>query len=118
METAADPSASATTEPANLAEWVRVVSAGMTAAEEAADEAESAAAGTGSWFGRTTTCVNALDRLSNALQRVERLTVGEERPSYVTSAAGEQTYAELGDERLESARERGRAACESIGRPQ
>ena len=117
VATAADPSASATSEPANLTEWVRVVSAGVTAAEEAAGEAESAAAGTGSWFGRTTTCVNALDRLSNALQSVERLTVGEERPSYVTSAAGEETYAELG-ERLETARERGRAACESIGRPQ
>ena len=117
VEAAADSPASVTTEPANLAEWVRMVSAGMTAAEEAAGEAELAAAGTGSWFGRTTTCVNALDRLSNALQRVERLTVGEERPSSVTSAAGEETYAELG-ERLETARERGRAACESIGRPQ
>ena len=61
VEAAADPPASVTTEPANLAGWVRMVSAGMTAAEEAADEAESAAAGTGSWFGRTTTCVNALD---------------------------------------------------------
>lgn len=109
VETAADPLASSTPEPANLTEWVRV-SAGVTTAEEAADEAESAAAGTGSWFGRTTACVNAQDRLSYALQKVERLTVGEERPSYVTSAAGEETYAELG-ERLESARERGRAAC-------
>ena len=117
VETAADPSASATPEPANLAEWVRMVSAGVTAAEEAAGEVESATAGTGSWFGRTTTCVNALDRLSNALQRVERLTVGEGRPSYVTAAAGEETYTEL-VERLDSAGERGRAACESIGRPQ
>ena len=41
---------------------------------------------------------------------------GEGRPSYVTSAAGEYTYAELGA-RLESARERGCAACELIGRP-
>ena len=117
VETAADPPAYATPEPANLAEWVRAVSAGVTAAEEAAGEAESAAAGTGSWFARTAACVNARDRLSNALQRVERLTVGEGRPLYVTAAAGEETYTELG-ERLDSAGERGRAACESIGRPQ
>ena len=117
VETAADRPASANPEPANLAEWVRAVSAGVTAAEEAATEAESAATGTGSWFARRAACVNARDRLSNALQRVERLTVGEGRPSYVTAAAGEETYTEL-VEQLDSAGKRGRAACESIGRPQ
>lgn len=103
--------------PANLAEWVRAVNAGVRAAEEAADEAEAAASGTGSWFGRTASCVNARDRLSSALARVEELTLGESRPSYVTTAAGKEAYAELG-ERLEAVSARGRAACETIERPQ
>ena len=45
-------------------------------------------------------CVDALDRLTRALARVEALTVGGSWPSYVTSAAGEEAYAELG-ERIE-----------------
>ena len=106
----------AVAEPADLAEWVREVNAGVTAAEEAAAEAEAAAAGSGSWFSRAAACVNAQDRLTGALARVEALTVGESRPSYVTSTAGEEAYAELG-EQLESARERGRVACASIELP-
>ena len=106
----------AVAEPADLAEWVREVNAGVTAAEEAAAEAETAAAGSGSWFSRAAACVNAQDRLTGALARVEALTVGESRPSYVTSTAGEEAYAELG-EQLESARERGRVACASIELP-
>ena len=117
MATGADGPVDAAAEPADLAEWVRAVNAGVAAAEEAAADAEAEAAGGGtrSWFARTAACVNARDRLARALARVEALTVGGSRPSYVTSAAGEEAYAELG-ERLESARAHGRA-CESIEQP-
>ena len=75
--------------PPDLAEWVRAVNAGVTAAEEAAAEAEAAAGGTRNWFARTAASVNARYRLARALVRVEALTVGESRPSFVTRAAGE-----------------------------
>lgn len=114
-EISVDAAADEATEPADLAAWVRAVNAGVAAAEEAAAAAQASAAGTGSWFARTATCVAARDRLTSALARVEALTVGGSRPSYVTSAAGEEAYAELG-ERLESARAHGRA-CESIEQP-
>ena len=41
-----------------------------------------------------------------------------ERPdrSFVTESAGAETYCEV-EEQLESTRERGRVACESIGQP-
>lgn len=103
-------------EPANLPEWVAAVNAGVTAAEQAADEAEAGASGTGSWFARTTAYLNARDRLAVALARVEALTVGNARPSFVTGTPAEQAYAELG-ERIEAADERGHAACESIEQP-
>ena len=115
-ETGVDTAAAAeAVEPADLAAWVRAVNASLTAAEEAATVAQASAAGAGSWFARTAACVDARDRLTRALARVEALTVGGSRPSYVTSAAGEEAYAELG-ERLESARTHGRA-CESIEQP-
>ena len=65
-------------EPANLLEWVAAVNAGVTAAEQAAAEAD--ASGTGSWFARTTACLNARNRLAVALAHVEALTVGNARP--------------------------------------
>ena len=117
MATGADGPVDAAAEPADLAEWVRAVNAGVTAAEEAAAEAEAAAGGTRNWFGRTAASVNARDRLARSLARVEALTVGESRPSFVTRAADEEAHAEL-DGRLESADERGRAACASSQPPQ
>ena len=96
-ETSVDAAADEATEPADLAAWVRAVNAGMTAAEEAAAAARTSAAGTGSWFTRTAACVDARDRLTSALARVEALTVGESRPPFVTRAAGEEAYAELGE---------------------
>jgi hypothetical protein len=60
--------------------------------------------------------VDARDRLTSALARVEALMVGESRPPFVTRAAGEEAYAELG-ERLEAARTQGRA-CETIEQPE
>ena len=109
-------SAEALAEPVDLAAWVRAVNASVTAAEQAASDAEAAASGAGSWFARAAGCVNSQDRLTSELARIEELTIGRARPSFVTGAAGEEAYAELGARR-ESARERGRAACESIDRP-
>ena len=103
-------------EPADLAEWTREVNAAMIAGADAAAEAEAAATGTGSRLTRTTECMNARERLTDALARVEALTVGYGRPSFVTRRVGEEMYAEL-SEQVEAARERGRAACESIERP-
>ena len=100
-------------EPATLAEWTRAVNASMTAAEDAAGEAEAAARGRGSRLSRRAACSGARERLAGALDDVQELTVGEARPAHVTRATGEEAYAELG-ERIEAARERGRTACEAL----
>ena len=111
-ETSVNAAGAEATEPATFAAWVRAVNASVSAAEEAAAAAQASAAGAGSWFARTAACVGARDRLTRALARVEALTVGGSRPSFVTSAMGEEAYAELG-ERLASARAQSRA-CDSI----
>ena len=100
-------------EPATLAEWTRAVNASMTAAEDAAGEAEAAARGRGSRLSRRAACSGARERLAGALDDVQELTVGEARPAHVTRATGEEAYAELG-ERIEAARERGRTACDAL----
>ena len=99
-------------EPATLEEWTRAVNAGMTAAEDAAGEAEAAAGGSGTRLSRRAACAGARDRLESAVDDVRNLTIGEARPAYVTSDAGEETYVELGG-RIAAARERGRTACEA-----
>ena len=111
-ETSVNAAGAEATEPATFASWVRAVNGSVTAAEDAAAAAQASAAGSGSWFARTAACVGARDRLTRALARVEALTVGGSRPSFVTSAMGEEAYAELG-ERLASARAQSRA-CDSI----
>ena len=111
-ETSVNAADAEATEPATFGAWVRAVNGSVTAAEDAAAAAQASAAGAGSWFARTAACVGARDRLTRALARVEALTVGGSRPSFVTSAMGEEAYAELG-ERLASARAQSRA-CDSI----
>ena len=110
---AAEAAALSAPEPATLAEWTRAVNASVTAAEDAAGEAEAAAGGPGTRLSRRAACAGSRDRLARALDDVRDLTVGESRPAYVTRAAGEEAYAELG-ERIAVARERGRTACEVI----
>ena len=112
-----DPAVAATPEFADLREWVQAVGAELVAAEAAAaDTVEASVSGTASWFSRMVLCVNAGDRLTSAYKRVEELSVGNERPAFITVAAGAEVYEEAGD-RLEAAQERVRLACESVERP-
>ena len=68
-------------EPAgDFAAWVGQINAAVAAAERAADEAERAAAGSGSWFSRSSACINAEGRVSQAVVRVQGLTFGTRRP--------------------------------------
>ena len=62
---------------------------------------------------RRATCRVARNRLADAVSEARELTVGGARPVFVTRAAAEQVYADLG-ERIAAARERGRRACEAI----
>ena len=104
-------------EPAgDFAGWVRQINAAVAAAERAADEAERAAAGAGNWFSRSSACINAEGRVSQAINRVQGLTVGGRRPGFVPAAGGSQAWDEL-RERLVEAGERARAACSSIEPP-
>lgn len=113
---AASPALPPTPGLAGMGEWVRAVQAQVDAVEAAAGGAEAAAAGTGTWFSRTASCVDARDNLTRALERVEGFTVGSARPAFVTETAGAEALAEL-TPRLEAARERSRLACDSIERP-
>ena len=104
-------------EPAgDFAGWVRQINAAVAAAERAADEAERAAEGSGSWFSRSTACINAAGRVSQAVNRVQGLTLGGRRPSFVPAAGGSQAWDEL-RERLVKAGERARDACSSMEPP-
>ena len=61
-------------EPAgDFVDWVGQINAAVAAAERAADEAERAAAGSGSWFSRSTACITAESRVSQAVVRVQSL---------------------------------------------
>ena len=105
-------------EPAgDFAGWVRQVNADVAAVEQAADEAEQAAAGTGGWFTRSSGCLNAEGRMAQAINRVQALTfMGTRRPQFIPAEAGSQAWREL-EGRIDEARQRARAACESIGPP-
>ena len=105
-------------EPAgDFAGWVRQVNADVAAVEQAADEAEQAAAGTGGWFTRSSGCLNAEGRLAQAVLRIQALTfMGTRRPRFIPAEAGSEAWRELKG-RIDEARRRARAACESIGPP-
>ena len=104
-------------EPAgDFAGWVRQVNAAVTAVEQAAGEAEQAAAGTGGWFTRSNACFHAEDRMTQAVLRVQTLTFGTRRPQFIPAPAGSEAWRDL-QERIDEARQRARAACESIGPP-
>ena len=100
----------------DFAGWVREINAAVADAERAAGEAEQAAAGSGSWFSRSSACINAEGRVSQAVVRVQGLTFGTRRPSFVPAAGGSQAWNEL-RERLDEAGRRARAACSSIAPP-
>ena len=99
--------------PGTVAAWTRAVHASVTAAEDAAGEAEATARRRGGRSMRRATCRVARNRLADAVSEARELTVGGARPAFVTRAAGEQVYADL-EERIAAARERGRRACEAI----
>ena len=88
----------------DFAGWVRQINAAVAEAERAAAEAEQAAAGSGSWFSRSSACINAAGRVAQATVRVQNLTFGTRRPRFVPAAGGSQAWQEL-RERLEEARQ-------------
>ena len=98
----------------DFSRWVRQVNAAVAQVEQAANEAEQAAAGTGSWFSRSSACQNARDRLTQA--SLQSLTFGTRRPQFITTEAGGEVWRDL-SERIDEAQERSRAACESIEPP-
>ncbi len=104
-------------EPAgDFAGWVRQVNAAVAEAERAAAEAEQAAAGAGSWLSRSSACINAEGRVSQASLRLQNLTLETRRPGFVPAEGGSQAWQEL-RERLEEARQRASEACSSIEPP-
>ena len=74
----------------DFAGWVRQVNAAVAEAERAAAEAEQAAAGSGSWFSRSSACINADGRVAQATVRVQNLTFGTRRPRFVPAEGGSQ----------------------------
>ena len=109
-----DAAPAAEPEPAdNLAEWVRALNAAAGAAEQAAADAEAAAGGPGSWFSRTSACIEAEARATAAATRVSSLTVGDNRPGYVPVRAGREAYIDLVI-LMDAAQQRARAACSSM----
>ena len=108
--------AAAEPEPAdNFAGWVRALTAAARAAEQAAADAEAAAGGAGSARARAGSCSDAVARVTAAASRVTSLTVGDDRPPYVPSRTGRETYSDL-FHLLDAAQRRARAACGSIER--
>ena len=65
------------------------------------------------WFSRSTACINAEGRVSQAINRVQSLTFGARRPSFVPVADRLQAWEEL-RARLNEASRRASAACSSI----
>ena len=100
----------------DFAGWVRQINAAVADAERAAGEAEQAAAGSGRWFSRSSACINAEGRVSQAINRVQNLTFGTRRPRFIPAEGGRQAWDEL-RERLDEAGRRARAACSSIEPP-
>ena len=108
--------AAAKPEPADdFAGWVRALAAAARAAEQAAADAEAAAGGSGSARTRAGWCSDAEARVTAAASRVTSLTVGDDRPPYVPSRTGRETYSDLFHV-LDAALRRTRAACGSSGR--
>ena len=111
--------AAATTEaePAEDFEvWVRALNAAVRAVEQAAADAEAAARGSGNWFSRASSCIDAEARATAAATRVSNVTVGDDRPRYVPVRAGREAYADL-VVLMDAAQRRARAACRSIEHP-
>ena len=111
--------AAATTEaePAEDFEvWVRALNAAVRAVEQAAADAEAAARGSGNWFSRASSCIDAEARATAVATRVSSLTVGDDRPRYVPVRAGREAYADL-VVLMDAAQRRARAACISIEQP-
>ena len=100
----------------DFAGWVRQINTAVAAAERAADDAEQAAAGSGSWFSRSSACFHARDRGVQATIRVQNLTfMGIRRPEFVPAEAGSQAWEEVSG-RLDEADRRAQEACASIRR--
>ena len=100
----------------DFAGWVRQINTAVAAAEQAADDAEQAAAGSGSWFSRSSACWHARDRGVQASTRVQNLTfMGIRRPEFVPAEAGSQAWEEVSG-RLDEAYRRANEACDSIRR--
>ena len=95
---------------------MRQINTAVAAAERAADDAEQAAAGSGSWFSRSSACFHARDRGVQASIRVQNLTfMGIRRPEFVPAEAGSQAWEEVSG-RLDEAYRRANEACDSIRR--
>ena len=93
--------------------WIREVNAAVVAVERAGGEAEQAATGDGSWLWRSTACINAEGRVTQATVRVQDLTFGSRRPQFIPAQVGREVWQEVRG-RLEEARDRASAACDSI----
>ena len=114
---AATAALAAAPEPAEDFEgWVRALNAAVRAVEQAAADAEAAAGGSGSWFSRASSCIDAEAHATAAVTRVSSLTVGDDRPRYVPVRAGREAYADL-VVLMDAAQRRARAACRSIEQP-
>ena len=97
----------------DFAVWVRALTAGARAAEQAAADAEAAAGGSGR--SRASSCSDAEARVAAAAARVSSLTVGDDRPRFVSVRTGREAYSDL-FHLLDAAQRRARAVCRSIGR--
>ena len=97
----------------DFAVWVRALTAGARAAEQAAADAEAAADGSGR--SRASSCSDAEARVAAAAARVSSLTVGDDRPRFVSVGTGREAYSDL-FHLLDAAQRRARAVCRSIGR--
>ena len=103
-------------EPAgDFAGWGRAVNGAVAEAERAAAEAEQAGARSGSWWSRVTACLGAHERVQRAINRVQSLTTGGRRPSFVLFEGGYHAWGKL-RERLDDANQRAADACAGIER--
>lgn len=99
----------------DFAGWVRQVNAAVA-------DAEQAAAGAGSWFSRSSACINAEGRVSQTINRVQNLTFGAKRPGFIPAEGGSQAWQELREPpspsryAAQSAISRGRASPRSGAR--
>ena len=96
--------------------WVRALNAAVRAVEQATANAEATARGSGNWFSRASSCIDAEARATAAATRVSSLTVGDDRPRYVPVGAVREAYADL-VVLMDAAQRRARAACRSIEQP-